>query len=211
MSRAEINALRDELIHHAFKASSLSVDNTESHWYCVHGDFSSNPFLLGKRVTVETFKMIIQARQSVPLRFTKVVKDYNLKGSSYDMTKLEKKFHYAGLSEHLETMQNRMFAAEHKLLEIAIRNPETYEEKESQITAMVKAECDESSLESKLLNPPFRENMLRLVFDRLRKTSEKRSHMIFNQEYEFLVGVAGILTNECAVWWGEKFDLESIS
>jgi hypothetical protein len=211
LNRSEINALRDELIHHAFKASSLSVDSAENHWYCVHGDFSKNPRLKSKRITLESFKILVQSHHSVPLRFTKVVKNYNLKGSSSNMSKLEKKFHYAGLSEHLETMQNRMLAAELKLLEIANRNPETYEEKVNQITTLVKGECDESSLESKTQTPPFRENMLRIVFERLRKTSEKRPHMIFNQEYEFLVGVAGILTNECAVWWSERFDLESMS
>lgn len=209
--RPEINALRDELIHKVFKASSLSVDSAEKHWYCVHGDFSKNPYLKAKRISLESFEILIQSHQSVPLRFAKVVKTYPLNSSSSNMSKLEKKFHYAGLSEYLETMQNRMLAAELKLLELANRNPETYEEKVNQITALVKGECDESSLQSKTLTPPYRENMLRILFERLRKTSEKRPHMIFNQEYEFLVGVAGILTNECAVWWSEKFDLELMS
>ncbi len=211
LTRPELNALRDELIHTIFKASSLSVDTSERHWYCVHGDFSTNPFLKAKRVPIEHVKILIEQRQSVPLRFTTIKTKYNLSNSSNNMTKLEKNFLYAGLSDQTETMQNRMLAAERQLFEIMNRNPDSYDEMANRITALVKGECDESSLESKLFNPPFRETMLRKVFERLRKTSEKRPKMVFNQEYEFLVGIAGILTNECAVWWSEKFDLESIS
>jgi Cap4 dsDNA endonuclease len=210
LTPSELNALRDELIHAVSTASSLTVENSEQHWYCVHGDFSTNPFLKAKRISLESFEILIQKHQSVPLRFSKVVKNYNLKESTNNVSKLEKKFQYAGLNEQLETMQNRMLAAELKLLELANRDPESYEEKANQITALVKGECDDSSLASKLSNPPQRENMLREVLNRLKGISEKRPQMVYNQEYEFLVGIAGILTNECAVWWSEKFDLESI-
>lgn len=35
--------------------------------------------------------------------------------------------------------------------------------------------------------------------------------MVHGQPYECLVGMAGLLTEECTVWWSERFDLEDNS
>jgi hypothetical protein len=211
LSRAELNALRDELIQVIFKASSLSVDDPSKYWYCVHGDASNNPFLYSKRVTTESIKITIQERQSVPLRFNEVVKNYNLSITPKSNSVLEKKFIYAGLNDHLETMQNRMLAAERRLLDLATRNPERdFEERINQYIAVVKGECDESALESQVSDPAYRESMLRIVYRRLRELADTKPSMVYNEQYEFLVGFAALLTSECAVWWSEKFDLELV-
>ena len=209
LSRSELNALRDELIQVVSKASSLSVENPDQYWYCVHGDASSNPHLREKRITVASIKILVQERQSVPLRFNKVVKNYEFTTALKKRSVLEKKFTYAGLSDHLETMQNRMLATESRLLDLATRMPaREFEERLNQFIALVKGECDESALESQICDPAFRESMLRIVFRRLRELADKKPFMVYNEQYEFLVGLAALLTTECSVWWSEKFDLE---
>lgn len=209
LSRSELNGLRDELIQVVSKASSLSVENPDQYWYCVHGDASNNPHLRDKRITVESVKILLQERQSVPLRFNKIVKNYEFATTPKKRSILEKKFTYAGIGDHLESMQNRMLATESRLLDLATRMPtKEFEERLNQFIALVKGECDESSLESQICDPAFRESMLRIVFKRLRELAEKKPSMVYFEQYEFLVGFAALLTTECAVWWSEKFDLE---
>lgn len=49
--------------------------------------------------------------------------------------------------------------------------------------------------------------MLDDVFRRLKKKAENPS-MVYNEPYETLIGIAGLLTGECMVWWSEQFDIE---
>ena len=49
--------------------------------------------------------------------------------------------------------------------------------------------------------------MLIDVQDRLRRLAEDRPSDVGYHGYECLIGVAGLQTDECRVWWGPRFPI----
>jgi hypothetical protein len=50
--------------------------------------------------------------------------------------------------------------------------------------------------------------MLREVTKQLTAIAEKTPTRVGNQPKEVLLGTAGILTDDCDVWWSERFEVE---
>ena len=49
--------------------------------------------------------------------------------------------------------------------------------------------------------------MLMDIRRRLKKCFEDEKDNLFGIRYEHLSGFVGLLTEECKVWWSEKFDI----
>lgn len=205
---AVLNGMRDELIQLVYKASSLEVTDPAKHWHCLNGNSALDPRLLAKKITVESARRLIDEAQTVPLRFTPETRRYELSVEPKFISVLEKKFIRAGLGYDFDTMRNRAFAAERHLMEIAHKKPERIEALLTQLTAVVKGECDEARLFAQAESAPYGHVMLRDVTRRLRNMANNRPEMVEGEVYECLMGIAGLLTAECAVWWSEEFDLE---
>ncbi len=207
-SPAVLNGLRDELIQIVYRASSLEVTDPAKHWHCLNGQSALDPRLLAKRITVESARRLVSEVQAVPLRFTPETTRYELSVEPKFISVLEKKFTRAGLSYEFDTMRNRAFAAERHLMAKALRKPEKVEELLTQLTAVIKGECDDARLLAQTEQGPYGQSMLREVIRRLRDVAKNRPEMVGGEVYECLMGVAGLLTAECAVWWSDQFDLE---
>ena len=50
--------------------------------------------------------------------------------------------------------------------------------------------------------------MLIDVYDRLKAIASNDPSKVNQQPYEVLVGVAGLLTSACLVWWSDQFQME---
>jgi hypothetical protein len=73
-----------------------------------------------------------------------------------------------------------------------------------QLVGLVSGACADAELEASRDDQPYGRTMLQLVQKKLREASADKV-LAMNQPYECLVGVAGLLTDECRVWWGKKF------
>ena len=51
--------------------------------------------------------------------------------------------------------------------------------------------------------------MYQKLRQRLSERVKLQAHSLFGATEEHLVGAAGILTEDCSVWWSEKFELKS--
>ena len=72
----------------------------------------------------------------------------------------------------------------------------------AQISSLVQGECSEAHLFARSKNEDYYgPTMLRDVINRLRTLSRDRPQMAYCQEPECLIGMAGMLTAECKVWW----------
>ena len=208
LSPPELNGLRDELIQVVYKASSLKVADPAKHYYCLGRPDASDPRLLSKKITVEAAQKFIKEARPVPFRFTTQNRRYQPNFTEESMSILEKKFIKAGLGHSLDTMKNRAFAAERHLIEKALLYPDKIDGLLDQLAGVVQGECDDARLFAQNPNTPYGVAMLRDVTTRLRKISENRPAMVEGEVYECLMGVAGLLTGECTIWWSEDFDLE---
>jgi hypothetical protein len=114
------------------------------------------------------------------------------------------------LTSHYEMMRRRALTAEQELLDLATR-PNDGNTLLSQIENVVLAECDDANLRAKQKGNPYGQAMLIDVQDRLKRISETEPARVHRQSYDLLIGVAGLLTSECKVWWSEHFELEAVA
>lgn len=202
-----LNAIRDELVQKVFYASSLKVDDPSKHWTPINSDNELNPIILAKRVPVLEVSRTIADTTATPFRYSNTLHPaLNLGHGTGNIEKLRKKMLRGDLAFQIETMVSRSISAERRLIEIAHRKPESADVLLTQLVSVVKGECDEAyhhaSVSGNIIGP----QMLDDVFKRLK---DKANLAITHGEpYETLIGIAGLLTGECKVWWSEIFDLE---
>jgi hypothetical protein len=57
---------------------------------------------------------------------------------------------------------------------------------------------------------PFGQKMLGVIRERLQKREAKITKRYDDCSYEHLEGIAGILTEQCIVWWSKEFKLKEV-
>jgi hypothetical protein len=203
----QLIAIRDELIQKVSYASSLKIDDPSKHWVPINISDEQNPTIKAKRITVEECVRTVSEKTAPPFRYSSTRHPVlNLGNGKGNLSKLKKKMLKGDLAFQIETMERRSLSAEQRLMEAAIRKPEAVDDMLNQLASIVKAECDEAyhhaALSGKVIGP----QMLDDVFRRLKKKAD--SNLTYKEPYETLIGIAGLLTGECKVWWSEVFDVE---
>lgn len=201
-----LNAIRDELIHQVWLASH-KVDDPSKHWYPINKTSSDNPYITAKRISAETVLQTIQDKAEPIFRYfdSSTLVLGNGKGN---LDVLRKKLERGDLHNQILTMERRSLSAEQKLIEFALRSPNQIESHLTQLESIVQGECDEAYLHASLKGKSFGRQMLVDVYERLKLKAEQQSDLVLRQPYELLMGISGLLTGECKVWWSERFDLE---
>ncbi|MCC7137789.1 MAG: DUF4297 domain-containing protein [Planctomycetes bacterium] len=203
---AQLNALRDEMIHLVYRASSRAVDAPTRHLTCVLLDDARNPAIAHKLI-VPT-RLISTVLESRRLVFRMLPLDMELKPVSPagPASPFTKKVEAGGLGFATDTLRRRTLSAESALLEFLARAPEQAQGKINEWAALVKAECDDARLRASRSPAPYGLLMLDLLTERLRERALRTKEGLA-AEHDFLMGVAGLLTEACHVWWSEEFPL----
>lgn len=208
ISASSLSRVCDALIVMIAKASSLVSNDPSRDWIGLTCKLDKDPYLLAKRITCEDIVLTIRNARDPTFCFLPDLASLQLgnTGSELD-NKLRKKMSRGGLATHYETMRRRSLTAEQKLLDLATR-PSEGKQIISQIENVVLVECDDANLRASQKGELYGPTMLIDVQDRLKRISETESIRVHRQPYDLLVGVAGLLTSECKVWWSETFDVE---
>lgn len=69
-------------------------------------------------------------------------------------------------------------------------------------------ETTEAHLRARRQPTPYGPAMLIDVQDRLRRVAEDRPAAVGHHGYDCLVGMVGLLTSDCRVWWSARFPIE---
>ena len=208
---ATLNDIRDHLISRVFQASSLRCDDPARYYSCLQGDGSMDPRLRAKRIPLSDVALLIEQAKGVPFQFVAGVAAPALGTNHQKLSILEQKLVRGDLADQVASMQMRALSAEQHLMELAHIEPDSFGRVLDQLAGIVKGECDEALLEASTSGEPFGRDMLTQVYERLRHVASERPEMVHRQQYECLIGVAGLLTAECIVWWSSKFALEDKS
>ena len=209
MPAAELNAVRDELIQKVYGASSLLIEDPRQHLPHVAGQ--ANPRLLAKRVSVSVVAACVGQSSGMVFRYQTgdVTLAIGESGTQRDI--LRKKFVQGGLVDQLPLMERRTLDTEARLMALAHAGPDTFDGFLKQLEGVVQAECTEAQLVAQIsrVSPtaPYGPAMLVSVFQRLKAIAENTPRKVDNEPYECLVGIAGLLTEQCTVWWSDKFNL----
>jgi len=208
MVPAQIHKIRDELIQKITDASSRRVADGAKHWSCIDGDPSSDPWLIAKQVKVTTVEETINEYKSIPFRFSPIETKTDKRMTQGEMTRFEKKLIAGGLISQLETMRRRTISAENHLLQLSFKQPDEIKEIRNQLECYVQGVCDDASILTLPTPGATGQDMMRVVLTRLQKTAGENPEMVCSQQFECLVGIAGLLTEACKIWWSPEFDIE---
>lgn len=208
MNALSLSRVRDALIARIAKASSLVSDNPSRDWVGLNNKSEKDPFLLAKRITSEDIILTVRDAQYPTFCFLPELASLQLGETVRNLDKLKIKMVHGDLGAHYEAMRRRALTAEYELLDLASR-PDDGKNVVSQIENVVFVECDDANLRASQKGEPYGRAMLINVQDRLKKISETEPLRVHRQSYDLLVGVAGMLTSECKVWWSDRFEVET--
>jgi hypothetical protein len=205
LNAQELDTVRDELVAIVHRASSLQVTDPIRHLRPLMDARVGDPLLAAKRIVIADVIISSSHRmEPVPFRFPGAPRLELGVGVS---TVLDQKLMAAGLEADIDYMRERALAAEYNLLEDVHRRPEGFSELLRQIEQRVHGELSEAHLSARQQSPPYGPAMLIDAQNRLRRLAENRPGDVGHHGYECLIGIAGLLTSECRVWWSPRFPI----
>jgi len=204
---ATLNSIRDELIQKVYFACALKVASPSKHWIAINGPDRLNPILQAKRIPTTEVVRTIQDITIVPFRYHPGTAPLGLGSGSSNMETLETKMLRGGLASQVLAMRARAISAEQRLMGRAHGEPDTFEEVFNQMVNVVHGECSESYLRASLGGEPFGPSMLDDIYSRLRTITSNTPAMVHGESYECLVGIVGLLSGACIVWWSVPFEI----
>jgi hypothetical protein len=205
---SRINAIRDELIQKVHDASSNRVDDPSKHWSCVNGVALNDPRIQAKRLSPTIVDEVIKQDQPISFRYSPIATITDNRLTQNNMSTFEKKLIRGGLHQQLETMRRRTVSTEQHLLELAASKPQEITSIRNQLESVVQGICDDAQLQQSVSGQLSGPGMLSQVQQRLQKLAEDQPNLVFDQPYDCLVGMAGLLTEACTVWWSAQFHLQ---
>jgi hypothetical protein len=202
---ASLDTMRDLVVATIFRSSSLQTNSIEQYWVSSEGQNRPSD---SKRLIIDDLcAMMRNCVNLVPFTYLPIDNELNLGSGSQKSKTIHDKLEKAGLADHILTMTRRALSAEYKLIERMHLNQSQFNSHLNQITAFVQGECDDAALKFADPSEIYGPAMLRDVQERLRIAADVRPGMVGGEPYECLIGVAGLLTGECSVWWGPKFQI----
>ena len=189
------------------RAASLQSNDPLRHCFGLTSTDEVDPYLLGKRVCADDVTLAIRDACDLSIQYPEGLATLSFDKNQSDSIVLKKKLDRGGLGARYEAMRRKVLMAESALLDVASR-PGGGKQKLAQIENVVFSECDEAHLRASSHQAPFGPAMLTNVYDRLEAIARDDPLKVDRQPYEVLVGVAGLLTSACLVWWSDQFQME---
>ena len=189
------------------RAASLQSDDPLRHCVGLTSVDEVDPYLLRKRVCADDVTLAISDACDTGIQYPEELATLSLDGDPNSRVVLKKKLDRGGLGARFEALRRKALTAERALLDVASR-PDGGKQKIAQVENVVLTECDEAHLLASSRQAPFGPAMLIDVYERLRAIASKDPQKVNQQPYEVLVGVAGLLTSACLVWWSAEFQME---
>jgi hypothetical protein len=189
------------------RAADVQCSDPMRHCVGVTSSDEDDPVLLGKRILPEDIVLTVREACDLGVQYPQELATLNLKSGDVFRSVLKQKMERGGLCAQFEAMRRKALTAETALLEVALRTAEG-KQKISQVENVVLSECAEARLRVGSQGKQLGTKMLINVQDRLARIAREAPAKVNYQPYEVLVGVAGLLTEACQVWWSDKFNLE---
>ncbi|MEG4202831.1 dsDNA nuclease domain-containing protein [Microcoleus sp. Pol7_A1] len=210
----QVNRITKSLIDKCLNAASLVCDSPKEGYYSIlanPNEERTKLIIKGKQITkeiilallreVENDQFLLSTGNSIPL--SKMPKG---------MKKLELKMAAGGISaNNIDNIKDLKSSMENQLVTWLYKKGERKtKEQYEHIRIIVRNQCQEAHDLTRINNELFGNKMLNKVrecLDLVYKNKEGCS--LFGLRYEHLLGMAGILTEECKIWWSEEFDINS--
>jgi hypothetical protein len=201
---AKLAEIRDTNIYRIFRASSLGVDSPTQHYAGLTAGSRLNPLLQEKRLSSDGLKISIQESIVGQSRYPSSLRSLQIGAASERMPVLAQKMSRGGILDFYESMRRRALSAEQRILG-ELGTPGTDPEQLiADLESLVLTQCEDAHLRAKQQPAPYGEKMLIDVQDRLVALSKEPAR-VYRFDSDALIGIAGLLSSECKVWWSDRF------
>ncbi|QDX80886.1 hypothetical protein B9N43_06295 [Denitratisoma sp. DHT3] len=201
---AWLDKVRDELLMLVGKASSLDAPALEFYASILQSDGRPAGAVRGKRVSVEDFEIVLNQHPSGAFRFAEVGGHLRLGKASGQMEVLRQKMNAGFVGAYFDSVWLQAMAAERRLIERALEDPEVAVRVTKQLEGIMLVECQNAEAEAALEADERRRGLL--IYQRiLQRTDDLSRHdraTVENERPETLRGVAGLLSGSCKFAWG---------
>lgn len=197
----------ETLIQKIHQASSLVTKDPAVHYVALSNKSRKDPLLLAKRVSLDDVVLTVREVRG-SFSYLPSLASLDLGTATKQLDVLQEKMIRGGLAHHYEMMRRRALSAEAVLLDLATR-PDDGSQICSQVENVVLGECDDAMLRASQNPEPYGAKMLIRVQDCLKKIVDHEPTRVHHQDVDLLVGVAGLLTADCKVWWSAQFELKA--
>jgi len=209
MERKQLMGLRDELIYIVEKSSSLVCDDPDRHIESIIRKKSIDSFFKAKRISIDHIRQIVGDKSRPPFRFSPIDDDLVTISAKEDSSILKQKLDRGNLYSHYESLRRRSISAEDRLIQLVYKRGDRGKESYNQVINKILSICsDEKAHAMTESSHDWGINMYSRVLKSLKDIAENSPNEVEGEPYDSLVGIIGLLTNECKVWWSEEFELE---
>jgi hypothetical protein len=209
LSAASLLRVFNALLARMEAAASLHSMDPLKHCVGIASSRDGDPYLQAKRVTANDTELVIQDACYNGVQYPEELATLSLNSGRVDRPVLKRKMEAGGLAASFEPMRRKALTAEYALIELGTRSGDG-RKLQAQLENVVMSECDEAYLRAKSDSSLFGAPMLIDLQERMKRIAAAGAMNAGGQPYEVLVGVAGLLSDECKVWWSEQIPLGDI-
>ncbi|PBB22722.1 DUF4297 domain-containing protein [Mesorhizobium sp. WSM4307] len=201
-----LRELCNDLVARFHRAASLYVVDPDRHLAKVASGTIDDPVITAKRIIIADVALVPVSRISDTFRY-QGSPTISL-GQVRPKRILEQKLARGGVGALVDYMKAREQAAEYHFLEEQAKDPVAAARQLRQVEEAVHGECLESYMALHTPGAPFGQAMFNDVATRLRSLETKRKDLLGGAPYELLMGTAALLTDDCRVWWSDRFQID---
>lgn len=207
----------DNLMHMTYSASSMKFGGDTASLYELVSDYDAHRealILLGKTICADKVKSVIASSVTSDAENLLVKADLvDDEGIPPGMDILTEKLEQGGLqAERINKVKD--FKASMEKLYLGWQYKQSISAANARLAhlkVLVGDDCVEAKIDaSSEKSTDYAPEMYRGLRQRLGERVASQSGRLYGATEEHLVGTAGILTEECTVWWSDKFELKSV-
>lgn len=211
MSKVKLNTIRDEIIQQVYKASSLYIDDPDKYLEDILTPSFST--IKAKRIPITIVEECLGQAKDMVFRYQSYGSTLKIDENVQEKNILKKKLIKGNLEDTILTMTRRTISSERRLFEKGYDPSINLQELLAQLESVVQAECDEAKVEAtvevgSLDDKKFGGLMYAKLSAKLKDIAENNPNIVSNEPFETLFGIAGLLTENCSVWWSDKFNVD---
>lgn len=212
---ATVDRVADNLIQLCYEASSNVLGGAVSDLYALALDFGAQKdvlLLAGKTITAERIEQIIAASLldgAENLLVSSGGASADLLPPGYDV--MVEKMERGGLQmSRVDRVKDFKASLEHAYMTWLYRDgAKEANRRLAHIKTLVHDDCVEAQIDAEVPGSKYAPDMYRLLRQRLAQRLGFASTPLFGCSSEHLLGAAGMLTEECKVWWSDVFELKT--
>lgn len=201
-----LRELCNDLVARFHRAASLYVVDPDRHLAKISSGATDDPVITAKRIVIADVALVPLSKASDAFRY-QGPPTISL-GQPRPKRNLEQKLARGGVGDLADYMKAREQAAEYHFLEEQAKDPVAAARQLRQVEEAVHGECLESYMARHTPGAPFGQAMFNDVSARLRSLETQRKDLLGGAPYELLMGTAALLTNDCRVWWSDRFQID---